>query len=54
MAEFLLELYSEEIPSQLQIAARSQLKQYIENTFEEKNIKIGDSIEIKKILSNDK
>ena len=39
MAEFLLELYSEEIPPQLQIAARSQIKQFIENTFEEENIK---------------
>ena len=39
MAELLLELYSEEIPPQLQIAARYQLKQFIENTFEEKNIK---------------
>ena len=39
MAELLLELYSEEIPPQLQIAARSQIKQFIENTFKEKNIK---------------
>ena len=39
MAELLLELYSEEIPPQLQIAARSQIKQFIESTFEEKNIK---------------
>ncbi len=39
MAEFLLELYSEEIPPQLQIAARSQLKQFIENTFKVENIK---------------
>ena len=39
MAEFLLELYSEEIPPQLQISARSQIKQFIENTFEEENIK---------------
>ena len=31
MAELLLELYSEEIPPQLQISARSQLKQFIEN-----------------------
>ena len=30
MAEFLLELYSEEIPPQLQIAARSQIKQLVE------------------------
>ena len=39
MAELLLELYSEEIPPQLQIAARSQIKQYIENSFKEDNIK---------------
>ena len=39
MVELLLELYSEEIPPQLQIAARSQIKQFIENTFEEENIK---------------
>ena len=39
MAELLLELYSEEIPPQLQISARSQIKQYIENSFKEENIK---------------
>ena len=39
MAELLLELYSEEIPPQLQIAARSQIKQYIENSFKEENIR---------------
>ena len=39
MAELLLELYSEEIPPQLQIAARSQLKQFIKNSFDENNIK---------------
>ena len=39
MAELLLELYSEEIPPQLQIAARSQIKQFIENSFKENNIK---------------
>ena len=39
MAELLLELYSEEIPPQLQIAARSQIKQFIENAFEKENIK---------------
>ena len=39
MAELLLELYSEEIPPQLQIAARSQIRQFIENTFEEESIK---------------
>ena len=39
MAELLLELYSEEIPPQLQIAARSQIRQHIENSFKENNIK---------------
>ncbi len=39
MAELLMELYSEEIPPQLQIAARSQVKQFIENSFKEKSIK---------------
>ena len=39
MAEFLLELYSEEIPPQLQIAARSQIKQLVENSLQEDNIK---------------
>ena len=39
MAELLLELYSEEIPPQLQIAARSQIKRFIENSFEEDSIK---------------
>ena len=39
MAELLLELYSEEIPPQLQIAARNQLKQFFEKSFEEESIK---------------
>ena len=39
MAELLLELYSEEIPPQLQIGARNQLKQLIEKYFEEESIK---------------
>ena len=39
MAELLLELYSEEIPPKLQIAARSQIKIFIENTFKEENVK---------------
>ena len=39
MAELLLELYSEEIPPQLQIEARSQVKHFIENSFKENNIK---------------
>ena len=39
MAELLLELYSEEIPPQLQIGARDQLKQFFEKSFEEESIK---------------
>ncbi len=39
MAELLLELYSEEIPPQLQIAARSQIKLFIENFLKEDNIR---------------
>ena len=42
MAELLFELYSEEIPPQLQIEARSQLKQFIENSFKENNLKYKD------------
>ena len=42
MKELLLELYSEEIPPQLQISARSQIKQFIENSFKEQNIKYKD------------
>ena len=39
MAELLLELYSEEIPPQLQISARSQIKQFIENFLLENKVK---------------
>ena len=39
MSEFLLELYSEEIPAQLQISARKQLKQLFERSLEEEGIK---------------
>ena len=42
MAELLLELYGEEIPPQLQIEARSQLKQFIENSFKENHLKYKD------------
>ncbi len=42
MADLLLELYSEEIPPQLQIAARSQIKQLIKSSFEEDSIKYKD------------
>ena len=42
MAELLLELYSEEIPPQLQIDARNQLKLFIEKSLEEKNIRYRD------------
>ena len=39
MAELLLELYSEEIPPQLQIEARSEIKQFVESSLKEYNIK---------------
>ena len=42
MAELLLELYSEEIPPQLQIGARTQLKEFIESSFKEHEIKYKD------------
>ena len=38
MSEFLLELYSEEIPPKLQINAREELKQSIEKSFEEESL----------------
>ena len=40
MSEFLLELYSEEIPPQLQINARTQLKQQLEKSLEEEGIQL--------------
>ena len=39
MAELLLELYSEEIPPKLQIGARTQLKEFIERSFKDNEIK---------------
>jgi len=42
MSEFLLELYSEEIPSQLQIDARNQLKQYFEKSIIDAGIQYKD------------
>ena len=39
MAELLLELYSEEIPPQLQTGARTQLKEFIESSFRDNEIK---------------
>ena len=42
MAELLLELYSEEIPPQLQIGARNQLKEFVEKSLKEDNIKYKD------------
>ena len=42
MAELLLELFSEEIPAQLQIEARNQLKSLTEKLFKEKNINLKD------------
>ena len=42
MSEFLLELYSEEIPPQLQINARNQLKEQLEKSLEEEGIQHKD------------
>ena len=39
MAEFLLELYSEEVPPKLQINARNELKQILEKLIEEEGLK---------------
>ena len=39
MSEFLLELYSEEIPPQLQISARKELREKIEKSLIEENLK---------------
>ena len=45
MSEFLLELYSEEIPPLLQINARNQLKQFIEKSFKDEGIKYKGCLE---------
>jgi len=45
MSEFLLELYSEEIPPQLQINARTQLKQQLEKSLEEEEIQHKECLE---------
>ena len=45
MSEFLLELYSEEIPPQLQINARTQLKQQLEKSLEEEGIQYKECLE---------
>ena len=39
MSEFLLELYSEEIPSELQITARKELKENLEKSLIEEGLK---------------
>jgi len=45
MSEFLLELYSEEIPPQLQINARTQLKQQFEKSLEEEGVQYKECLE---------
>ncbi len=45
MSEFLLELYSEEIPPQLQINARNQLKQHFETSLKDEGIKYKECLE---------
>ena len=39
MSEFLLELYSEEMPPQLQISARKELKENLKKLLEEESVK---------------
>ena len=41
MTEFLLELYSEEIPPNLQTNARDYIQEKIKNSLEEENLKFG-------------
>ena len=43
MAEFFLELFSEEIPSKLQIDARQKIKAQLEETLKKKEIKFKNS-----------
>ena len=45
MSEFLLELYSEEIPSKLQINARTQLKQQLEKSLKDEGIQHKECLE---------
>ena len=45
MSEFLLELYSEEIPPQLQINARTQLKQQVEKSLEAEGVQYKECLE---------
>ena len=45
MSEFLLELYSEEIPPQLQINARNQLKNYLENSLKNEGLNYKECLE---------
>ena len=41
MSEFILELYSEEIPPNLQINARNDLQEKIKSSLIEENLKFG-------------
>ena len=41
MSEFILELYSEEIPPNLQINARNDLEKKIKSSLTEENLKFG-------------
>ena len=45
MSEFLLELYSEEMPPQLQINARNQLKQHLEKSLEVEGVSHKECLE---------
>ena len=44
MSEFFLELFSEEIPSRLQISARNELTQIFKKFFDDNQIKIKGNI----------
>ena len=41
MSEFLLELYSEETPPNLQVNARNYLQEKIQNSLKEENLRFG-------------
>ena len=46
MSEFFLELFSEEIPSKLQVGARINLRDNFKNFFDENSISIKGKIEV--------
>ncbi len=46
MSEFFLELFSEEIPAKLQVNARKQLKEILNNFFEENNLNVNNNLNV--------